>query len=72
MTEAAPHIAKARHSWSEPERNIYETRRACRRCPVVKVTRHEPGVLPWVEFRRDGVRVDGDGRTPPCLRESAQ
>lgn len=39
-------------------------------CGIIKVTRHEPGVLPWVEFYSKGRRVEGGGRTPEC--EAAQ
>jgi hypothetical protein len=55
------------HRWSEPQRDHFRTERFCKRCDLVKVTRHEPSVLPWVEFERDGKRVIFEGgRTPPC------
>jgi hypothetical protein len=58
-------VGRARHSWGDPIRRTYHTERCCRKCAIVKITRHEPGVLPWVEFERDGARIDS-ARTPPC------
>jgi hypothetical protein len=54
-----------RHSWGEPERFVNKTERTCCRCDVVKVTRHEPFERSWVEFWRDGDRLQCQG-TPPC------
>jgi hypothetical protein len=54
-----------RHSWGEPVRFQFKTERECERCGTIKVTRHEPGVLPWQEFFRDLDRIPGD-HTPKC------
>lgn len=56
------------HRWGEPVRFLHKTERSCLRdgCEAVKVSRHE-GDEHWVEFWRDGERIDReDGRTPPC------
>lgn len=63
-----------RHRWSPPHRTENETSRACLRCGLIKVTRHEPGRFPWTEFHRDGLRIaqrpDELGKTPPCEAEA--
>lgn len=62
-------VVKLRHSWSDPYREFYATKRHCWSCGLMKVTRHEPGILPWVEYWHDGVRIrmDEEGRrVPPC------
>ena len=62
----------ARHSWSDPYRTQHLTERRCWACGLMRVTRHEPGILPWTEFWRDGVRIeaeDGSSRTPSCPGE---
>lgn len=58
-----------RHKWGEPSRDTYRTERKCQHCDLVKVTRHEPGELPWIEFEFDGQKVDWGGKTPPCVRD---
>lgn len=66
--------AHRRHAWSDPFREFYATRRTCWNCGLMKVTRHEPGILPWVEYWRDDarVRMDENGRkTPPCIPAEA-
>lgn len=59
-----------RHSWSPPSRSCEpRTERTCRRCGLVRVTRHDggTGAIPWVEFEADsGLLVEGSGRTPAC------
>lgn len=55
-----------RHSWGPPYRQQYRTERVCLNCGLVKVTRHEPGALPWVEFLYKGRRAECGGRTPEC------
>lgn len=57
-------ITKARHSWSEGVRYEHHTDRCCWDCGLIKRTRHEEG-RHWIEFHRDGVRVEGS-KTPPC------
>lgn len=57
---------KQRHSWSPPYRTQYRTERVCMNCGMVKVTRHEPGALPWQEFIHKGRRVESGGGTPEC------
>lgn len=50
------------HRWAAPIRfDTHTTRRACLRCPVVRVTRHEPDNNPrhWTEYHRDGERLTG-------------
>ncbi|MDP2410372.1 MAG: hypothetical protein Q8M26_08805 [Pseudolabrys sp.] len=73
MSEVAiinPAIGKhGRHKWGEAKRFPYKTEVSCERCQIVKVTRHEPSVRPWLEFYRDGERVNCE-RTPVC--ESAE
>lgn len=64
-------MTSTRHRWGEPDRLQFKTERECTRCGLVKVTRHEPGVLPWVEFWRACERVPGDGM-PPCVISEAQ
>jgi hypothetical protein len=59
---------RQRHLWSPAYRKPLRTDRVCFKCEIVRVTRHEPGVLPWVEFEVKGVRVDTKGRTPECRR----
>lgn len=54
-----------RHKWGEPVRFQFKTERQCTRCPLVRVTRHEPGKLAWVEWWRDGDRVHSE-LTPLC------
>lgn len=56
-----------RHQWGPPVNFPYKTERSCLRpgCPVVKVTRHEPGELPWREWWRHGEQLEG-ALTPPC------
>lgn len=55
----------SRHRWGEPNRLQFKTERACLHCDLVKVTRHEPGILPWIEWWRDGERIVS-AATPPC------
>ena len=54
------------HKWSGPKRTVHRTERTCLRCGLVKVTRHEPDVLPWVEYERSGIVVRDGNRTPRC------
>lgn len=54
-----------RHSWADPVRFPNKTERACVLCGIVKVTRHEPGVQPWLEFFRGLERIQCE-RTPRC------
>lgn len=58
-------IRPQRHRWADPVRYPYKTERTCLNCDLVKVTRHEPGEHPWLEFWRNGERVICD-RTPMC------
>ena len=60
-------MTSVRHGWSAPVRFPLKTERECRRCPTVRVTRHDagPSAVPWVEFWKDGVRVE-TARTPVC------
>lgn len=63
-----------RHSWSDPYREVYATKRRCWNCGLMKITRHEPGILPWVEYWRDGarIRMDEDGRrVPACDQQTS-
>lgn len=59
--------AALRHRWGEAVRFVHKTERSCVRdgCEIVKVTRHDGDGLPWIEFWRDGERLEAD-RTPPC------
>jgi hypothetical protein len=57
-----------RHKWGEPLRFRLKTERQCEHCDIVKVTRHEPGERPWVEFYRGLDRIITDNnRTPACV-----
>jgi hypothetical protein len=62
-----------RHSWSAPARFRRKTERVCARCGLVRVTRHDGGdtVIPWVEFWREGVRLEARA-TPACEPEKAE
>lgn len=64
VTSLAP-AKVGRHRWGEPVRFPYKTERTCVACGVVKVTRHEPGEQPWLEFYRGLERIPCE-RTPPC------
>lgn len=56
-----------RHRWGDPVRFPYKTERTCvvEGCGITKVTRHEPGEQPWLEFYRNGERIKCTN-TPPC------
>jgi hypothetical protein len=57
------------HRWGDPVRpDLNNTRRVCKRCGLVRITRHEADNNPqhWTEFHRDGKRVDVAGKTPVC------
>lgn len=57
------------HRWGDPVRpDLNNTLRTCKKCSLVRVTRHEADNYPqhWIEFRRDGRRIDADGKTPVC------
>lgn len=61
-------MASARHKWGEPDRFPHKSERECRRCGMVKVTRHEaegPHDRHWTEFWRDCDRIRCEA-TPPC------
>ena len=68
-------MSAPRHSWGAAVRYAFKTERACARCPAVKVTRHEPGQLPWQEYwlcpAGEPVRVAG-GRAPPCAAKNLE
>lgn len=55
-----------RHAWGIPTRSQYETRRPCLKCGLVKVTRHEPSVLPWTEWFEGDTRIHVSHGTPAC------
>lgn len=68
--EIFPRLRK--HRWGDAERffhaerpDISKTERTCVHCGLVRVTRHE-SERHWVEFWRDGERVDNP-RTPECI-----
>lgn len=61
-------MTSPRHSWSEPVRFEHKSERECRRCGLVKVSRHEadgPRDLHWIEWWRDCEKVEL-AATPPC------
>ncbi len=60
-----------RHSWSEPFREPHATYRTCVHCELVRVTRHEPGELPWTEWERRGEPLQVAKGTPPCIENGA-
>jgi hypothetical protein len=67
-------MSASRHRWSEPQRFPAKTERYCRRCGLIKVTRHvaaapnERGVrdrdgrLVWTEWWRTGADDDMPAR----------
>jgi hypothetical protein len=56
-----------RHKWGDDVVYQYSTVQECDRCSLLKVRRHEPSVaFPWVEFWREGDRVES-AATPPCI-----
>jgi hypothetical protein len=61
-----PRVGKAcRHSWGEAVRFQFKKERTCVVCDLTKVTRHELGEQPWLEFWRGTERIISD-RTPSC------
>jgi hypothetical protein len=57
------------HSWGPPTRFGFKTERACKKCPIVKVTRHETdisGPVHWTEFWNGLDKIEGKG-TPACV-----
>lgn len=57
-----------KHAWESPVRNDpNNTFRTCRKCGIVRITRHEPDNFPphWQEFERDGAKVNAKP-TPAC------
>jgi hypothetical protein len=61
-------MTSTRHSWGEPARFDHKSERECRRCGMVKVTRHEsegPHDVHWTEFWRDCEQI-ATQPTPPC------
>ena len=65
---AAPATSTApstRHRWGERVPLPNRTNRHCQRCGLVRVTRHEPNEMPWIEWWRDDARIRSE-LTPPC------
>jgi hypothetical protein len=61
-----------RHSWGEPTRFGFKTERACRKYPIVKVTRHETdiaGPVHWTEFWNGLDKIESRN-TPACISVS--
>lgn len=59
-------MSRSRHRWGARTVFQFKTERECLRgCGIVKVTRHEPGQLPWQEFWRGLDKIECEG-TPPC------
>lgn len=61
-------LQPGRHAWDAPVRpDLNNTFRTCRKCGLVKVTRHEDDNNPrhWIEFERDGAKVSA-AKTPVC------
>lgn len=57
-----------KHSWGEPLRpDLNNTLRTCRKCGLLRITRHEPDNDPrhWTEFEMEGRKVVAD-KTPVC------
>jgi hypothetical protein len=54
-----------RHKWGKRVPLQNRTERHCTRCGLVRVTRHEPNERPWIEWERDGARVNSE-LTPMC------
>lgn len=63
-----------RHSWEEKARDLHRTLRQCRRCELIKISRHEfegPREVHWLEFWRGTERIECDG-TPACEPQTAE
>jgi hypothetical protein len=61
-------MTSTRHSWGEKVRFAHKTEQQCRRCEMVKVTRHEFEAgrdVYWTEFWRDVEQIKTDV-TPRC------
>ncbi len=53
------------HSWGEPERFQRKTERECKKCGMIRVTRHEEEI--WTEYWNGLDQVPQDGnRVPVC------
>lgn len=65
MTDATITHLPRRHSWGDAVYFPYKTERTCNHCGICKVTRHEPGVHPWLEFYR-GLDKLSVSKTPAC------
>jgi hypothetical protein len=66
--EARMKAQRGRHAWDEPVRpDLNNTFRTCRKCGIVKITRHEDDNVPrhWTEWERDGAKITAAG-TPRC------
>lgn len=58
----------SRHSWGEPVRpDLNNTFRTCRKCGLVKISRHESDNRPrhWIEFEFEGRKIT-TAKTPIC------
>lgn len=64
MARAYRRARRDRHAWGEPVRFPHKTERACARCGLVKVTRHDGGGH-WLEYWRGLERVPGPA-LPAC------
>ncbi len=57
-----------KYRWASPSRpDLNNTFRICKKCGLVRVTRHEPDNRPqhWIEFHRDGRKLPAI-KTPVC------
>lgn len=57
-----------KHRWDKPIRpDLNTTRRACLKCPLIRITRHEDDNTPrhWIEWEREGRKIEAT-KTPVC------
>lgn len=59
-----------KHAWQAPERaDPNNTIRRCKKCPMLRITRHEPDNFPvtsWTEFDRGDGRRFIAAKVPAC------
>jgi len=61
-------MTSTRHRWGDKDRLAHKTEQQCKRCDMVKVTRHEfegGREIYWIEFWRDCEQIECEA-TPPC------
>jgi hypothetical protein len=59
-----------RHSWGDPVYFIHKTERECRKCGLVRVTKHEPSRC-WTEFWNGLDKIESRNM-PACISVSLE